>query len=54
MSLLIFILIVLVVLCLALYACSLIPVGDRRIIGLIQIVCVAVAILAIVQRAGLA
>tara|TARA_B100001105_G_scaffold231675_1_gene204549 strand:+ start:355 stop:555 length:201 start_codon:yes stop_codon:yes gene_type:complete len=53
MALLIFILVVLVVLALALYAVRLITGIDVRIAGLIQVILVVLAIVVIIQRAGL-
>lgn len=52
MSLLLFILIVLIVLALAIYASGLLPGIDGSILRLIQLVMVAIAIVFIVHRAG--
>lgn len=51
MGLLIFILVVLVVLSLALYAAKLMP-GDAQMIRLIQLICIVIAVVVIAQRAG--
>jgi hypothetical protein len=53
MGLLVFILIVLVVLVLAIYATRLLPPINGNILRLIQLVLVVIAIVVIVQRAGL-
>jgi hypothetical protein len=53
MSLLIVIIIVLVVLALALYLVDLLPIPDNTIKRIIQALCVLVAILFILDRAGI-
>ncbi len=53
-TMLVTILIVLILLALALYGTSLLPMLDRRIVVLIQIVLVVIAIIYIAQKAGIA
>jgi hypothetical protein len=53
MSILIFALIVLLILAMAIYAVDLAPIGDGRVKGFAKIILVVIAILVIVQRAGI-
>lgn len=53
MTLLVFVLVVLVVLALAIYAAQMLPAMDDRVRQLIIVVLILIAVLVIAQRAGL-